>query len=304
MKDMQISPKIWLDGKLVNQAKAQISVLTHALHYGSAVFEGIRCYQTAGGTAIFRLKDHLRRLFFSAKCLGMLVPFSFQEITKAVLETVRANDLKEGYIRPLIFYGDGKMGLSPLGVPVRVAVAAWPWGAYLKNNHHSIKIKTSRFIRIHPSSAVMEAKISGYYANSILASLEAHRFGFDEALFLDYEGRVAEGPGENIFWVKRGALFTPPPGSILSGITSQTVLVLAKDLGLKTEEKNIALKNLKLAEEVFLTGTAAEIIVVGQIDQCQINRGQPGPLTEKIKEAYFKAVRGNDKKHSSWITLV
>lgn len=302
---MEKTKKIWMDGRLVSSAQAQVHVLTHALHYGSAVFEGIRCYQTVKGTAVFRLKDHLRRLLFSARCLGMRLSFSFQEITQAVLETVRANDLKEGYIRPLIFYGHGKMGLSPLGVPVRMVVAAWPWGAYLKNEAgDGIKIKTSRFIRMHPRSVMMEAKVSGYYANSILASLEIHKYGFDEALLLDYQNRVAEGPGENIFWTKKGVLFTPPAGSILSGITRQTVLILAQDLGMKTKEKNTTLEGLKSADEVFLTGTAAEIIAVRQIDQRKINQGRPGLITEKIEQAYFKAVRGEDKKHSSWITLV
>lgn len=293
-----------MDGKLVKWSEAQVHVLSHSLHYGSAVFEGIRCYQTVRGTAVFRLRDHLDRLFFSAKCLGMCLPFSFGEMTKAVLETVRANDLKEGYIRPLVFYGDGKMGLSPLGVRVRVAVAAWPWEIYLKDGSSIIKIKTSHFIRIHPRSSVMEAKISGHYANSILASLEVQKEGFDEALFLDYNGQVAEGPGENIFWVKRGTLFTPPLGSILPGVTRQTVLVLSRDLGLKTKEKNSALKDLKSADEVFLTGTAAEIVAVGQIDQSEINRGRPGPITDKIKQAYFNVVRGKDKRYASWITLV
>ncbi len=301
---MQEAKKIWMDGKMVNWGDAQVHVLSHALHYGSAVFEGIRCYQTANGTAVFRLKEHLQRLFFSAKCLGMRLPFSFGKMAEAVLETLRVNDLKEGYIRPLVFYGSGKMGLSPLGAPVRVVVAAWPRTLYLKGDPSIIKIKTSRFIRIHPRSSVMEAKISGHYVNSILASLETQKEGFDEALFLDYKGHVAEGPGENIFWVKKGTLFTPPLGFILPGITRKTVLTLSRDLGLKKKEKNIVLKDLKLADEVFFTGTAVEIVAIGQIDQSKINQGRPGPVTEKIKQSYFKAVRGEDRKHAGWITLV
>ncbi|MBI2139389.1 branched-chain amino acid transaminase [Candidatus Woesearchaeota archaeon] len=298
---METTDFIWMDGKLVRWEDAKIHVLTHALHYGSGVFEGIRFYETPKGAAIFRMQDHLARLFHSASTLELKTPFSADDIGKAVIETVRANKIKAGYIRPLIYYGYGKMGLVP-GGSVNVSIAVWPWGAYL--GHDAVKVKVSSFVRVHPKSFHPSAKVCGCYVNSINASLEAKREGFDEALMLDYKGFVAEGPGENVFMAKHGKLFTPSLGSILPGITRDSIIQIAKDEGISVAEKNMTVEELKSADEVFFTGTAAEVTAVGQIDDGRIGNGKIGPVTEKLKEIYLDVVHGRNKKYEGWLTVV
>ena len=300
---MEELKKIWLDGKFVDWQEAKIHILTHTLHYGGGVFEGIRAYLTEKGTAVFRLSQHIKRLFYSAFALEIKIPFSEEELKKAILETLKINELKEGYIRPIVFLGYGKMGLNPTGSPVQVDIAVWPWDAYL-GEKETVKVKISKYIRIHPLSTIADAKICGNYVNSILASLEVKNSGFDEALFLDFEGNVAEGPGENIFMVKNKKLFTPPLGTILPGITRDSVIKIAKDLGLLVKEKKISPQEIKEADEVFFTGTAVEICPISQIDDTLINQGRIGKITKMIKEVYQKAVRGKIPKYSKWLTFV
>jgi len=300
---MEELKKIWLDGKLVDWRNANTHILTHSLHYGGGVFEGIRAYETKSGPAVFRLKDHIRRLFYSASCLEIEIPFSEEEIENAVLETIKVNDLKGCYIRPIVFLGYGKMGLYPKGAPVNVAIAAWPWDAYL-GGKETVDAKISKFIRIHPNSTVADAKICGHYVNSIFASLEAKKAGFDEAIFLDFEGNIAEGPGENIFIVKDGNIFTPSMGSILPGITRNSVLKIASDLGLPVEEKKITPEEVKAADEVFFTGTAVEICPIGRIDDKIINGGKTGEITGTIKNVFMKIIHGEEERYSNWLTLV
>lgn len=298
----QITKKIWVNGKLIEWAKAMTHVLTHGLHYGSGVFEGIRFYDTPRGPAIFRLDEHVERLFYSATTFEMTIPFSKKVITQAIVDTVRVNKVKSGYIRPIAYFGYGKMGLNPAGAPVDVVVACWPWGSYLGGA--PIRVKTSKYIRIHPKSVVPDAKTTGHYENSILASLEIKRAGFDEALLLDYRGNVCEGPGENIFFVKRGVLHTPALGTMLAGITRETVIKLAKDLKLKVREGNYKPKDLYAADEAFFTGTAAEVQPIGSLDNKKIGSGKVGPITTKLRELYLGVVAGREKKYEKWLTYV
>ena len=299
---MNKTKKIWLDGKLVDWEKAKIHLLTHALHYGSGVFEGVRCYQTDKGPAIFRLDEHLERLFNSAKYLEMKVPFSQKELKKAVLQTIRANKINECYIRPIAFYGYGKMGLDPQGAPVSVGIALWPWGKYLAKE--SIAVKISKFIRLHPQSVPAEAKVCGYYVNSIFATLDVKKQGFDESLLLDYQGFIAEGPGENIFLVKNKILYTPSLLNILSGITRDSIIKIAKDLKIKVKEKKIKPRELKIADEAFFTGTAVEVCPITKIDKTLINKGKIGGITLKLKEVFERIIRGKEKKYLKWLTFV
>lgn len=293
--------KVWFNKKIIPLKKAKVSLLTHSLHYGSAVFEGIRCYQTKNGPAVFRLDDHLKRLFFSAKTISMKLPYSLKEIKSAVIKVIKINKLKECYIRPIAFFEE-KMGLNPEKTPVSLAIAAWPWQAYLGNK--PIKTIISSFIRPHPQSIISSAKISGYYINSVFASLEAKKKKANEAILKDYQGFIAEGPGENIFIVKKGKVFTPKTGSILPGITRATILKLLKDLKIKVQEKNISEKELKSADEAFFVGTAVEVCPIAQIDNVKINQGKIGPITEKIKTLYFQLVKGKIKKYYHWLTFV
>ena len=299
---MEKLEKIWSDGKLVDWDEATVHLLTHTLHYGGGVFEGIRAYKTKEGPAIFRLAEHVDRLFYSASVMEMDVPFSKEEIKKAVSETIKVNKVEECYIRPIIFFGYEKMGLNPTGSPVNTSIAVWPWDAYLGKEVVSVKI--SKYIRPHPKSTVIDAKICGSYANSILASLEIKKAGFDEALLLDYRGLVAEGPGENIFIVKDGKIFTPPLGSILGGITRNSIIQIAKDLNISIKEKDITVEELKSADEAFFSGTAAEICAIGKIDDTTINEERMGIITKKIKETYFNAIHGKSKEYSKWLTIV
>jgi branched-chain amino acid aminotransferase len=294
--------KIWLNGKLTDWQNAQVHVLSHALHYGSGVFEGIRFYQTQDGPAIFRLKEHVARLFYSAKVLEMKIPYSQKEVSAAIIKTVKVNKVKAGYIRPLAFFDYGKMGLNPVGSPVSFAIACWPWASYLGGK--PIRVKTSKFIRLHPDSVVGDAKVCGHYVNSILASLEIKKAKFDEALFLDHRGFVAEGPGENIFFLKNGVLHTPNLGSILAGITRDAIVILAKDLGVKTKEGNYKLKDFYSADEVFFTGTAAEVQPIGSLDNKKIGKGQVGAFSSQLRENFLATVAGEKLKHKKWLTFV
>ncbi len=297
---MEETKFIWMDGKFVAWKDAKIHVLTHTLHYGAGVFEGIRCYETAKGTAVFRLKDHIDRLYYSADTLKMKIPFSKEEFTEAVKETVRKNSLKAGYIRPICFFGYGKMGLNPAGAPVNCSIAVWPWGKYLGEG--AVKVKTSKYMRLHPKSTYSEAKITGHYVNSIFASVEAKDAGYDEALLLDYAGNVAEGPGENLFIIKDGKLLTPPLGTILKGITRASIMQLAKDQGIKVEEKTLALKDIYNADEAFFTGTAAEVTAIELIDGKKIGNKAPGPVTIKLRDLFMDVVHGKNKKYESWLS--
>tara|TARA_Y100000310_G_scaffold336393_1_gene420810 strand:- start:386 stop:1291 length:906 start_codon:yes stop_codon:yes gene_type:complete len=299
---METTDKIWMDGKLVPWQDAKIHAVSHALHYGTSVFEGIRCYKTEQGTAIFKLKEHVERLFHSAETLQMKIPFSKEDIEQAIRETVKVNKLEAGYIRPLIFYGYGKMGLDPVGAPVNVLIAVWPWGAYLGNE--PVKLKTAETIRLHPKSFKPEAKVGGFYVNSIYAHQEAKKAGFNEALMLDYNGFCSEGPGENFFIVTNGKIYTPKLGSILPGITRDSILKIAKDESIETFEKEVTLEEAKDAQEAFYTGTAAEISSIIQIDDTTIGDGKIGPITTKLRNIYLDVVHGKNKKYEHWLTYV
>ena len=300
---MEQTKKIWFDGKFVDWEDAKIHVLTHALHYGSGIFEGIRAYKTEKGPAIFRLSEHIDRFFYSASALDMEVPFSKEEIVNAVLEIVKVNEIEECYIRPIVFFGYGKMGLNPKGSSVQAVIAVWPWGAYL-GDKEAIRVKISKYIRIHPKSTIADAKITGHYVNSILAFLEIQKAGFDEALLLDYKGYIAEGPGENIFIIKNKKFFTPCLETILAGITRDSVIKIAKDLGFEVEEKKFTVEELKSADEAFFSGTAVEICPIGQIDETLINQGNIGEITQRIKEIYSRIVRGKEQRYLNWLTFV
>jgi len=299
--------KIWMDGGMVPYDEANIHVLTHSLHYGLAVFEGMRCYKCADGrSAIFRAHEHIRRLFESAHILEMKIPFSREELLKASTEIVRVNHLEECYIRPIAFYGEGEMGLSARGNRVRVAIAAWPWGAYLGEDSvkRGVRLKTSSFVRFHHNSLMPHSKASGQYINSILAGYEARRSGYDEALLLDVEGFVAEGSGENIFLVRDGKVRTPPVTSILPGITRDSVMKLMRHTGLEVSEELFPRDALYIADEVFMTGTAAEVTPVREVDDRQVGTGHPGPVTVNLQEMFRAALRGQDAHNREWLYYV
>jgi branched-chain amino acid aminotransferase len=297
---------IWYDGKLVPWRDANTHVLTHSLHYGLAVFEGVRAYKTSLGTAIFRLKEHTERLFNSAHIYMMKMPYTREEIMDAQKEVVRANKLDECYIRPIAFYGPEKIGVSPKGASVRVAIAAWPWGAYLGAEalDKGIRVKTSSFARHHVNVSMCRAKYSGTYANSILANLEATEHGYDEGLLLDVDGFVAEGSGENLFMVKNGCLFEPELTSALVGITRESVITLASEMGLKVMPRRITRDDLYIADEAFFTGTAAEVTPIREVDGRVIGQGRRGPITTRIQQAFFDAVTGKAENHRDWLTPV
>ena len=298
---MQETEFIWFDGKLIPWNKAKIHVLSHTLHYGGGAFEGIRFYETSKGPAIFRLKDHVLRLLYSAKALHMKLDYTEEEITDAIIQTVRVNKIKEGYIRPLIFYGYHKMGLNPIGNPVELVIACWPWGAYLA--HESVNIKTSSYIRIHPDSTIVNAKLCGHYVNSMLASLELEGTSYDEALLLDDKGYISEGPGENIFFIKDNVLSTPQKGTILPGITRDSVIQFSEDLNLGLVETNITLEDAFNSEEAFFTGTAAEITPIHSIDDKAIGNGQC-QVSKKIRSLYADIVRGKNEKYAHYLTWI
>jgi branched-chain amino acid aminotransferase len=299
--------KIWLDGKFVDWDKAQIHILTHTLHYGWGVFEGIRCYHCHdGSSAIFRLKEHVDRLFGSAHIVSIKIPFSHEEISSAILETVRINNLNEGYVRPIAFVGDGEMGIYVKKVDVRVAIAVWSWGAYLGDEGlaKGIRAKVSSFTRLHVNSQMTKAKVCGNYVNSILAKREIMAAGYDEAILLDNEGYVSEASGENIFIVKNGTIKTPPLTCILPGITRNSVITIAKDKGYPIIQERFTRDELYLADEAFLSGTAAEITPIREVDDRQIGRGHPGPVTQDIQATFFDAVKGKIKTYKQWLAYI
>ena len=299
--------KIWLDGQLVEWRDAKIHVLTHTLHYGCGAFEGVRAYDTVNGTAIFRLQEHSQRLLNSAKILRMQVPYMLEQINEAQKEVVRANKLKSCYIRPLVWIGDEKLGVSPKGNKVHLMVAAWEWGAYLGEDgmKKGIRIKTSSYARSPVNATMSQAKTVSNYTNSILANMEATDDGYDEALLLDVSGFVSEGSGENFFIVKDGVIYTPDlSAGALNGITRNTVLHIAKDLGIEVVQKRITRDEVYIADEAFFSGTAAEVTPIRELDRVQIGIGSRGPVTEKVQAAFFDIVNGKNAKYANWLSKV
>jgi branched-chain amino acid aminotransferase len=297
---------IWLDGEMVPWREAKTHVLTHTLHYGMGVFEGVRAYQTNEGAAIFRLADHTERLFNSAHILGMPMPWDRETLDEAQRAVVRENRLASAYLRPMCFYGSEGMGLRADNLKVHCMVAAWAWGAYLgeDNMRNGIRIRVSSFTRHHVNITMCRAKANGNYMNSMMALQEALRDGYDEALLLDSEGYVMEGSGENIFIVRRGVLYTPDLTSALDGITRRTVITLCEELGLKVVEKRITRDEVYIADEAFFTGTAAEVTPIREVDGRTIGRGGRGPITERLQGIYFDQVHGRRDEHPEWLTLV
>ncbi|KES13732.1 MULTISPECIES: branched-chain amino acid transaminase [Snodgrassella] len=297
---------IWFNGNLVEWRNAQTHVLTHTLHYGMGVFEGVRAYETQNGTAIFRLQDHTKRLFNSAKITGMHLPFTMEEINQAHIEVVKANKLASCYFRPMAFYGSNKLGVAPDQNDVQVIVAAWPWGAYLgeEGMQKGIRVQISSFTRHHPNITMIKAKANGNYMNSIMANTEATRNGYDEAIMLDSNGFVAEGSGENIFIVNDGKLYTPALDAALDGITRRTVMAIAADMNLTVTEKHITRDEVYCADEVFFTGTAAEVTPIREVDGRVIGCGSRGTLTTEIQQRYFDIVHGKNTKYESWLTYI
>ncbi len=302
------SDKIWLDGKLVDWDKAQVHVLTHTLHYGLGVFEGIRAYELHNGkTAIFRLTDHIKRLFDSAHIMMMKIPFTPEELAEACRETIRVNKLKHGYIRPIAFVGAGAMGLYAIDNPIQVAIAAWPWGTYLGEEglKKGIRAKISSYARNPVHVTMNKAKACANYVNSILAKREALMAGYDEAILLDPEGYVAEGTGENIFLIKNGRAITTPPGaSVLDGITAASVETILAAQKIEVCKRKFTRDELYLADEIFLTGTAAEVTPIREVDNRTIGTGKPGPITQQVQETFFKIVAGREDRHSNWLDLL
>jgi branched-chain amino acid aminotransferase len=300
--------KIWMDGALVAWDDAKVHVLTHTLHYGLGVFEGIRCYRRNDGkSAVFRLREHVERLFESARVADMALPFGPEQIFDACLETVRANKLDECYLRPLAFVGQGAMGLYGRDNPIQVCIAVWRWGAYLGDEglEKGIRAKVSSFTRPGVNTTMTKAKIVGSYVNSTLAKREVVTAGYDEAIMLDPQGYVAEASGENVFVIKRGKVFTPPFGSsILGGITRDTVLTLCRELGLETTERVVSRDELYTADEVFFTGTAAEITPVREVDDRSVGSGTRGPLTKRLQDRFFQVVRGPETSHPEWLAFL
>ncbi len=297
---------IWLDGEMVPWREAKVHVLTHTLHYGMGVFEGVRAYDADGGTAIFRLHAHTDRLFRSAHIMNMPMPFDREQLNEAQCMVVRENGLESAYLRPMVFYGSEGMGLRADGLRAHVMIAAWPWGAYLGDDglRRGIRIRTSSYTRHHVNIAMCKAKANGQYINSMLGLAEAQRDGYDEALFLDVDGFVAEGSGENVFLVRDGVLHTPELTSALDGITRATVMQLAEERGLEVRERRITRDEVYIADEMFFTGTAAEVTPVREVDGRQIGAGCRGPITQMLQEAYFDAVHGRLPAHRDWLTPV
>jgi branched-chain amino acid aminotransferase len=297
---------IWFDGKLVPWREAQVHVLTHTLHYGMGVFEGVRAYKAEQGTAIFRLEAHTDRLFESAHILGMAIQYDKTTLNEATKAVVRENKLESAYIRPMCFYGAEGMGLRADNLKVHTIIAAWEWGAYLgaENMERGIRIKTSSYTRHHINITMCKAKANGNYMNSMLALQEALQCGFDEALLLDVDGYVAEGSGENFFIVRDGVIYTPELTSALNGITRKTIFTLAKELGIEVCEKRITRDEVYIADEAFFTGTAAEVTPIRELDWRQIGEGKRGPVTEKLQSLYFDVVHGRVAKHLDWLSPV
>ena len=298
--------KIWMDGDLLEWSDAKIHVLTHTLHYGTGVFEGVRAYETSAGPAIFRLNDHTKRLFNSANLIGMSIPYSPEELNDAQANIVRENKLNNAYIRPMCFYGSEGMGLRADNLKVHVCIAAWDWGSYLGDDKitNGIKVKVTDFPKRCEKSMLHKAKASGNYLYSMLALKDALNSGFDEALILDVDNNVNEGSGENFFMVKDDILYTPKDHTVLNGITRQTIIDISKDLDLEVFEKDISVEDVKVADEAFFTGTAAEVTPVVQVDQSKIGDGTTGKITRKVQKEYFDLIRGKNTKYDHWLTRV
>ncbi|NNN00870.1 MAG: branched-chain amino acid transaminase [Acidimicrobiaceae bacterium] len=308
---MPISPtkKIWMDGSLINWEDATTHVLSHTLHYGTGAFEGIRAYKTPSGVAVFRLREHMERLLRSCKILMIDVPFSVDQLCEATTDVVRVNELDDGcYIRPLVYLGYGEMGIFPLNSPVNVVIAAWPWGAYLGDEglENGVRMKISSWSRHHPNSMPTASKTVGGYVNSSLAKVEAVKAGYDEAIMLGPDGHISECTGENLFIVRDGKLVSPPPSEAgaLRGITQSSIVKIANDLGYEVGFETMRRDDLYLADEAFLTGTAAEVVPIGSVDDRLVGDGKPGPITKEIQTTYFQAVRGARPQYESWLTKV
>ena len=293
---------IWFDNKMVPWQQATTHVLSHTLHYGGGAFEGIRFYQTDRGPAIFRLEDHVERLLYSCKSIGIELSYNQIEIEEAIKETVRRNKLAQGYIRPLAFLGEGNLRIVAKDLPVHLIIAAWPLGDYLASSCADVKV--SDFIRIHPKSTITDAKLCGHYVNSIIASLSIRNTKYHESLLLDYAGNIAEGPGENFFCVIDNVVTTPVLGNILAGITRSTILELSADLGFKVQEINLALEDALKAQEAFFSGTAVEVTAIRSLNDSVFGDGAIGPITKKIKKAYFDLIQGKNEKYSHYLTIV
>jgi branched-chain amino acid aminotransferase len=298
--------KVWWNGRLLSYGEARVGLLTHTLHYGLGVFEGIRAYEGPAGGAVFRLREHLQRLQRSAHIMELALPYDLDQLERAALDTLRANGMRQGYIRPIAWLGEGSMGLLPANNPVEVAILVWNWGAYLgaEGLERGIRAKVSSYTRHHPNINMTQAKSVGGYINSILAKREVTRLGYDEAIMLDPTGMVAEASGENIFIVRNGVLKTPPLGSVLEGITRDAVIQIARDKGIGVIEQAFTRDELYVADEAFMTGTAAEITPVREVDDRKIGAGARGPVTRAIQTTFFEAVRGNERKYESWLTRV
>jgi branched-chain amino acid aminotransferase len=298
---------IWMNGDFVPWDEAKVHVLTHGLHYGTGVFEGVRCYDTEIGPAVFRHADHVDRLFKSSELYYMPVPFEREQIRQATLELIARNGMRSCYIRPLVYRGYGTMGLFPLDAPIDVAIAVWEWGAYLgdEGKRNGIRAKVSSWKRISPASLIPQAKASGQYLNSILAKIESHKAGYEEAILLDEHNHVCEGTGENIYLVREGKIITPPlTASILDGINRRSVIQIARDLGFEVIERDIARAELYLADEVFLTGTAAELTPVREIDDHAVGTGRPGEVTRAVQDAFEDALHGRTERYREWLDPV
>ena len=297
---------IWVDGDLKPWRDATVHVLTHTLHYGVGCFEGIRAYMTPRGTAVFRLEEHTKRLFNSAKILGMKIPYTQEQVNAAICEVVKSNKLRECYIRPMVFYGSEGMGLRADNLKVHLMVAAWPWGAYLgpEAMERGIRVKTSSFTRHHVNSVMCRAKANANYINSMMALNEVMKDGYDEAIMLDGSGHIAEGSAENIFIIQDGEIWTPDLNSCLDGITRRSIVQLAKDHGYSVQEKRLTRDVLYICDEAFFTGTAAEVTPIRECDNKPIGNGKRGPITEKLQKAYLAAVKGESDQHPQWLTLV
>ncbi len=298
--------KVWMDGKMVDWDKAQVHICTHALHYGSGVFEGIRAYETDKGTAIFRLREHLDRLFDSAKILKMDIPFDQEQLRQATKDTIKANQLKSCYIRPLVYRGFKELGVNPFTCPVNCAIAVWEWGAYWGEEAlaQGIRAKISTYARSYINSTSLKAKVCANYINSVFAKMEAIEAGVDEAILLDPNGYVTEGSGENLFWVRKGVIYTTPNVTVLEGITRDSVIKIAEELGYRVQEKYIARDELYISDEAFFAGTAAEVTPIREIDNYQIGEGKRGPITEKIQKRFFDIARGKDSQYSAWLDYI
>jgi len=298
--------KIWMDGKMVDWDNAQVHVCTHALHYGSGVFEGIRAYETDSGTAVFRLKEHIDRLFNSAKILKMEIPYSKEEFRQAIKDTIKVNRLKSCYIRPLVYRGYNDLSLNPFNCPISCTVAVWEWGAYLGEEAlaKGIRTKISSYARSYINSTSQKAKICANYINSIFAKMEAIEAGVDEAILLDTEGYITEGSGENLFWVRDGVIYTTPTNTVLEGITRDAVIKIAQDMDYQVQEKRTGRDELYISDELFFTGTAAEVTPIREVDNYQIGEGRRGPVTENIQKKFFDIAKGKEDKYLSWLDYI